>query len=178
MSTGKWSGDTNHWHNKRLARQKQLFLKGLAERGTVRAASEVCGIDGKTAYRWRAADEEFSRAWDSARETATDAVESALYELAKSGKNVIATIFWMKAHRVQYRDRLNIDMNKLDHDIEQGIRRLEAQGYKIRILGKGIFDIQNPPPGWKPPQQQLTDGNSPESYIDAHEVSSNDNHND
>jgi hypothetical protein len=62
MSTGKWSGDTNHWHNKRLARQKQLFLKGLAERGTVRAASEVCGIDRKTAYRWRAADEEFSRA--------------------------------------------------------------------------------------------------------------------
>ena len=58
-------------------------------------------------------------------ETAVDAVESVLYQKALSG-DTVAMIFYLKAHRPMYRDRLNIDIKQLQSEIEQRIGQLQA----------------------------------------------------
>ena len=60
-----------------------------------------------------------------------DIVESTLYELAKSGKNIIATIFYLKGNRAKYKDRVAVDVNALERDVEQRLRELTAKGDQI-----------------------------------------------
>jgi hypothetical protein len=65
-----------------------------------------------TAYRWRQDDREFAACWDEAHENTVDEVESVHYQTALSG-NIVAIIFYLKAHRPIYRDKLNIDLNQV-----------------------------------------------------------------
>lgn len=55
---------------------------------------------------------------DEAIENAVDAVESTIYQQAVGG-NTLAAIFYLKAHRPIYRDRLNIDIERLNSEIEE-----------------------------------------------------------
>ena len=54
-----------------------------------------------------------SRSNGARRENAVDAVESTIYQQAVGG-NTLAGIFYLKAHRPIYRDRLNIDIEQLN----------------------------------------------------------------
>lgn len=78
-----------------------------------------------TAYRWREDDHEFACLSDEAHENAVDAVESVLYQAALSG-NIVAMIFYLKAHRPIYRDRLNIDLKQVHSEIDERIAQLRA----------------------------------------------------
>ena len=86
-------------------------------------AAEAAGVSRNTAYRWRHDDLEFACLWDEAHDDAVDAVESVLYQKALSG-DTIAMIFYLKAHRPIYRDRLNIDIKQVQSDIEERMARL------------------------------------------------------
>ena len=92
-------------------RQKKRFLAALTAQGTVYHAAQAAEISRWTAYRWREDDPEFSDLWDEAIENAVDAVENTVYHKALSG-DTIAAIFYLKAHRPIYRDRLNIDIEQ------------------------------------------------------------------
>ena len=63
--------------------------------------------------------------WDEAHEQAVDAIESVLYQKALSG-DTICMIFYLKAHRMQYRDRLNVDVKQLDREIEERLAELKS----------------------------------------------------
>ena len=52
-----------------------------------------------------------------------DAVENVIYEQALGG-NTLACIFYLKAHRPIYRDRLNIDIEKVQSEIEEAMKRI------------------------------------------------------
>lgn len=56
-------------------RAREAFLAELAARGNVSAAAAAAGISRYTFYEWRAADPDFAAAWDTALETAIDAME-------------------------------------------------------------------------------------------------------
>lgn len=86
----------------RRDRQKKRFLDALTAQGTVYHAALAAGVSRWTAYRWRGVDQEFRENWDDALEEAIDAVECALYQQAIDG-NTLACIFYLKAHRPQYR---------------------------------------------------------------------------
>src|SRR5688572_13750515 len=105
--------------------KKKRFIETLAAQGTVSHAAEAAGVSRNTAYRWRQEDEEFAALWDEAHENAVDAVESVLYQTAMSG-NIVAMIFYLKAHRPIYRDRLNIDIKQVQSEIEEKIAQLRA----------------------------------------------------
>ena len=105
-------------------RQKKRFIETLAAQGTVYHAAQAAGISRWTAYRWRQDDREFASDWDEAMDTAVDAVESVLYQKALAG-DTISMIFYLKAHRPQYRDRLNIDIKQLHSEIEEAIDQLK-----------------------------------------------------
>ena len=79
-----------------------------------------------TAYRWRDADREFAALWDEAMETAVDAVESALYHKARSG-DTVPMIFYLKAHRPIYRDRVTINVAQVQHEVEERLARLQQR---------------------------------------------------
>lgn len=106
--------------------QKKRFIETLAEQGTVSCAAKAAGVSRMTAYRWRQDDREFASAWDDAMETAVDAVESALYQKARGG-DTVPMIFYLKAHRPIYRDRLNIDLRQLHAEVEEGFALVKQQ---------------------------------------------------
>ena len=79
-----------------------------------------------TAYRWRQDGREFAALCDEAMETAVDAVESALYQKARSG-DTVPMIFYLKAHRQIYRDRVTINVAQVQNEIEERLAYLQQK---------------------------------------------------
>lgn len=96
-------------------------------------AAQAAGVSRNTAYRWRQEDHEFASLWDEAHENAVDAVESVLYQSALRG-NIVAIIFYLKAHRPIYRDRLNIDLKQVQSEIEERIAELRQNGDVVPLV--------------------------------------------
>jgi hypothetical protein len=103
--------------------QKKKFIKALTLQGTVSHAAQAAGVSRNTVYRWRDDDPEFAILWDEAHEQAVDSVESVLFQKALSG-DTICMIFYLKAHRPIYRDRLSVDIQQLKSDIEEKMANL------------------------------------------------------
>jgi hypothetical protein len=110
--------------------QKRRFIETLSVQGTVYHSAQAAGISRQTAYRWRQEDLEFAEAWYEANEQAVDAVESVLYQKALGG-DTICMIFYLKAHRPQYRDRLNVDVKQLNSEIEERMAQLREAGFDL-----------------------------------------------
>ena len=108
--------------DKRDSRKKR-FIEALTLNGTVYHAAQAAGVSRQTAYRWREEDPEFADLWDEAIQNAVDEVENTIYHQAVGG-NTLAGIFYLKAHRPIYRDRLNIDIEQLRGEIEERMAQL------------------------------------------------------
>jgi hypothetical protein len=119
--------------DKRDSRKKR-FIGKLAKQGTVSHAAQAAGVSRNTAYRWRQDDLEFAEAWDEAHENAVDSVENVLFQKALSG-DTICMIFYLKAHRPIYRDRLNIDIAQVKSEIEERMAQLRANP---DLLARGL----------------------------------------
>ena len=68
---------------------------------------------------------EFAEAWYEAHENAVDVVENVIYQQAAGG-NTLAAFFYLKAHRPKYRDRLSIDIEQVQSDIDEMMERFSA----------------------------------------------------
>lgn len=64
---------------------KVAFLAVLAVGGSPTKACMTIGIDRRTAYNWKSKDEDFSEAWDSAREQGYDLLEDEARRRAVDG---------------------------------------------------------------------------------------------
>jgi transposase-like protein len=113
--------------------KKKRFIETLSVQGTVSHAAQAAGVSRNTVYRWRIEDREFAASWDVAHETAVDAVESVLYQKALSG-DTICMIFYLKAHRPQYRDRLNVDVKQVQSEIEERLAELRENPEFARVI--------------------------------------------
>jgi transposase-like protein len=113
--------------------KKKRFIETLATQGTVSHAAQAAGVSRNTAYRWRRDDFDFASLWDEAHENAVDAVESVLYRKALKG-DTICMIFYLKAHRPIYRDRLNIDLKQVQSEIEEKIAQLRQRGDGLPLV--------------------------------------------
>ena len=86
---------------------KTLFLKTLAESGSVTASAKESGISRSTAYKWRSADEIFAAAWDEALAEATD---SLAYEARRRALEGIEEVRYFKGEPIgtirRYSDQL------------------------------------------------------------------------
>jgi hypothetical protein len=122
----------------RRDRQKKKFIETLEAQSTVLHACKAAGISRQTAYRWQHNDLEFAAQWDQALENAVDVVENSLYQKAVSG-DTICMIFYLKAHRPIYRDRLNVDVEQVNSEIQQHLERLRANPALLGI--KPVLEI-------------------------------------
>lgn len=107
--------------------RKAAFIELLAATGNVSESSRRSGLERRTAYNWRKADEEFRKAWDEAEQLGVDSLIDEGHRRAKRG--VKKPVFWkgeivgyhreysdtllmflVKRHRPEYRDS-----SKLEH---------------------------------------------------------------
>lgn len=114
--------------------RKKKFIAAQTTQGTVSHAAQAAGVSRNTVYRWRDDDPEFAILWDEAHEQAVDSVESVLFQKALSG-DTICMIFYLKAHRPIYRDKLNIDIEQLKSEIEE---RMAQLGVTPQSLARAI----------------------------------------
>ena len=115
-------------------RQKKRFIPALEVQGTVLHACKAAGISRQTAYRWQREDPDFAERWDEAKENAVDVVESTMYQQAIGG-NTLAGIFYLKAHRPIYRDRVSIDIEQVKGEIQE---RMAQLGVTPQSLARAI----------------------------------------
>lgn len=125
-------------------RKAPMFLKELRENGGfVGKACEAVGISKQSVHNWRDSDPKFAADWDRAVELATEDLEKEVRRRAFHGVDepvfyqgeqcgVIRKysdsllMFAIKARKPEYRDKITIDVNKLDADIERELALIAA----------------------------------------------------
>lgn len=66
-------------------KQRADFLEALSETGNVTESAKMANVSRRTIYNWRAADEDFAKAWNDAAELGCDALEDEATRRAKDG---------------------------------------------------------------------------------------------
>jgi hypothetical protein len=85
------------------------WLHVFRDTGNVRLACHAVGIERSTAYRHRAANLEFAKAWKDAEEDACDLLEAEARSRARKSSDTLM-IFLLKAHRPEkYREKVTIE---------------------------------------------------------------------
>jgi hypothetical protein len=117
--------------------KKRLFIEGLRNEGTLHLAAKHAGINRTTAWRWRELDMGFSNAWDDALEDAVDVQETSVYRRGLNG-STIDSIFYLKAKRPQFRDRMSIDLDALRNEVKAKVESVlqERQVNSIDVTGE------------------------------------------
>lgn len=130
---------------KRTPEKKRVFLEALGNTANVTRACKVARFGRTAVYGWRAADQEFARAWDAALALGTDALEDeavrrahegTLKPVYQGGKKVgvireysdTLLIFLLKGRRPEkYKDRAIVE-----HDVTDRLaERLEAAAKRL-----------------------------------------------
>lgn len=125
-------------------RKAPMFLKELrANGGFVGKACEAVGISKQGVHNWRESDPQFASDWDRAVDLATEDLEKEARRRAYEGvKEPVfyqgeicghvqkfsdtLLMFTIKARKPEYRDKITIDVNKLDADIERELAFIAA----------------------------------------------------
>jgi len=127
------------------ARQR-LFLKEYAEHANVLLAARAAHISRMTVYHWLEHDEDFSFAFNQAKEDAKDVLRAEIYRRAKEGweepvyqmGNLAGTvrkydttllIFHSKMMMPEYREKTQVDVNANVQQTEStdGLRMLSKE---------------------------------------------------
>lgn len=128
-------------------KKEEDFLRVLRETGgNVSRACAAISLARQRVYEWRASDPQFAIAWDEAVETGTDELEEEARRRAFQGVDEpvfyqgdecgtvrkysdTLLIFLLKGRKPdKYRERVTIDVNKLDTDIERELALIAAGG--------------------------------------------------
>lgn len=136
------------------------FLAELRDNGGfVSKACETVGVSKQTVYNWRESDPEFKADWDKAVDLATEDLEKEVRRRALYGVEepvyykgeVVGSIqrysdsllmFAIKARKPEYRDKMTIDVNKLDTDIERELAIITA-GSQAATFGAAESQADN-----------------------------------
>lgn len=117
---------------------KRRFIEALRYKASVYHAAQAAGIARKTAYKYMHDDPAFAEAVADCREDVADVMETSVYEdaLGRDGKrgDTLLKMFWLKAHRPKFRDKLNIDVQVVQNEIDV---MLQAHNERQQLLLNG-----------------------------------------
>jgi hypothetical protein len=141
------AGDKGKRTSRVQGKKAAEFLAVLRETGgNVSRACLAISLTRTRAYEWRDADPNFARAWDEAVELGTDELEEEARRRAYFGVDEpvfyqgeacgtirkysdTLLIFLLKGRRPErFRERVTIDVNQLDADIERELALIAARG--------------------------------------------------
>lgn len=144
---------------KAIERLRAVFLESLAESGNVYSACERARLPRRTAYEWKKADDDFSKAWDQCIEEGIEglideanrrAYVGTLRPVYQKGHKVgeireysdQLLMFLIKAKRPEYRDRAAVDVHVglgLADRLEAARDRVDAKASRSARQGE-TFD--------------------------------------
>ena len=128
--------------------KKKRFIEALTAHGTVYHAAQAAGVSRWTAYRWRDNDPAFAQAWKDALEDCADIMESSVYKRGLAGDSILS-MFWLKAHRPEFRDRVSVDVKAVQAEIAQLLQHLVAGNGlppEMRVLQPAARLLEAPKP--------------------------------
>ena len=111
--------------------KKQLFINLIANGNTIVNICDAMDIDTSTYRKARAADPEFAKEVDEAKQIRLDLVEDALFMSAISG-NVLAQKFYLvNRSGGKWKELSHYNMEgKFDHDVEVEIKLVDEDEYE------------------------------------------------
>ena len=112
-------------------RKKQLFINLIANGNTIVNICDAMDIDTSTYRKARAADPEFAKEVDEAKQIRLHLVEDALFMSALSG-NVLAQKFYLvNRSGGKWKELSHYNMEgKFDHDVEVEIKLVDEDEYE------------------------------------------------
>lgn len=119
VSHYQFSGDN------RTVQSKRAFLEWYRIKASIFHAAQAARIARSTVYKWIEQDSEFAQAVVDSFEDAADTIESSVYE--RAFKSDLLAMFWLKAHRPKFRDKVSIDIEGVKDEINQRIQELGLQ---------------------------------------------------
>lgn len=117
----QFSGDSTTVGN------KCRIVEGYRLKASIYHAAQFAGVHRATVYRYLDNDPEFAQAMEDSFEDAADIAESSVYERAigrDCKPDSLLAMFWLKAHRPKYRDRVSVDLEVVRSEIEQRMTQL------------------------------------------------------
>jgi hypothetical protein len=114
-----FTGDTTTVEN------KVKFINAYREEGSVYHAAQAARIHRATVYKWIESDEEFAQAVEDSKEDCYDKAESSVYRKALAGDSLLL-MFYLKAHRHKFRDKVTIDVESLREEIQERIKQVSG----------------------------------------------------
>jgi hypothetical protein len=107
---------------------KRRFIEAYRETSTVYHSAQAAGISRKTAYAYMHSDPAFAQALADCQEDVVDVMETSVYEraLGRNGHkpDTLLTMFWLKAKRPQFRDKLAIDIPTIQNQVKEFMSEL------------------------------------------------------
>lgn len=108
--------------------RKRAFLEAYRVHGVISRATYEARIHRTTVYKWLESDSVFSQAFADCHEDTYDELEASGYQKALAGDPIL-TMFYLKAHRPKFRDRLQVDVEQVDAEIRQRMRVITGGGH-------------------------------------------------
>jgi hypothetical protein len=106
--------------------KKRAFVLAYREHGSIYHAAIASRIHRSTYYDWIERDPVFLEAVEDCKEDCSDQVESSVFKKAVNGSTLDA-IFYLKAHRPKFRDRVTIDIDSVKDEIEQRMAQVNLK---------------------------------------------------
>ena len=121
----------------RIEKEKVKILEALRKTPVIHIACERSGVSKATFYRWKEADQEFSKAADEAltdgKELVSDVAISQLISAIKD-KNLGAIKFWLSNHHADYKTKVEIG-GKIEMIQELSPEQKELVDEALRLAG-------------------------------------------
>jgi hypothetical protein len=115
----------------RTVENKRTFISWYRRKASIFHAAVATQVARSTIYKWIEDDPQFALAVEESFEDAVDVMETSTYEdaLGSNGKpgNPLLKMFWLKAHRHKYRDKVTIDLDVVKDEIVRRMQQLNLQ---------------------------------------------------
>jgi len=105
--------------------RKRAVVSAYREEGSIYHAALNSKVNRKTVYRWIDTDPEFAQALEESKEDCYDKAETSVFRKALAGDSLLL-MFYLKAHRPKFRDKVTIDIEAVNEEIRERMRQLNS----------------------------------------------------
>jgi len=102
--------------------RKRRFLSEYRVHGVIYRAAQATGIHRTTVYKWLESDPVFVQAFDDCHQDTYDDLEASGFQKAMAGDPIL-TMFYLKAHRPKFRDKMQVDLQMVDDEIQERMKQ-------------------------------------------------------
>lgn len=103
--------------------RKCAFVRALREYGSIFHTAQAVGCSRRAVYDWIEADEQFAQAVSDIREDNYDDLETSVYK--RAFKSDLLAMFYLKAHRPKYRDKIQVDLSTVQDEIDRMVSKMD-----------------------------------------------------